>query len=180
MTLTRSQMDEALKALYDRIPAIPDCTGQCWTSCGPIDMSDRERQRIRKRGFEITPIDDARVMTETYYCEALTRDRRCAVYELRPLVCRLWGASESLKCPYGCIPEGGWISDQVAYELIIESGRIGGHPAAVPDSAMARAIIASDGFKRIMQAHQQVGEIGDRLRAEDSIPPAFRRRAERP
>jgi hypothetical protein len=27
------------------------------------------------------------------------------VYDARPLICRLWGVSENLQCPYGCVPE---------------------------------------------------------------------------
>ena len=93
---TRSQMDAELQELYDQIPKIPGCDGRCWTSCGPIDMSDRERQKIRQAGYKITPYRQAMQHPETYYCEALTADRRCAVYEMRPVVCRLWGAAEGL------------------------------------------------------------------------------------
>ena len=74
MGLTRSQADAELRKLYDRIPAIPDCDGRCWTSCGPLDMSDRERQRIRQAGHRITPWREAQAWRETYYCEALTAE----------------------------------------------------------------------------------------------------------
>jgi Fe-S-cluster containining protein len=31
--------------------------------------------------------------------------RRCTVYEARPLICRVYGAAEGLRCPHGCTPE---------------------------------------------------------------------------
>lgn len=29
----------------------------------------------------------------------------CGIYEKRPLVCRLYGASSIMRCPYGCKPD---------------------------------------------------------------------------
>lgn len=150
-------MDAGLQKLYDQIPAIPDCNGQCWMSCGPIDMSDRERQRIRQAGYKITPMDQARDQADTYWCEALTGDKRCAVYELRPLICRMWGVMESLRCPYGCIPEGGWLPDAVGYRLITDAWRAGGgRPGvdAATDADIDRALAAASG-----QLREQVEQI---------------------
>jgi Fe-S-cluster containining protein len=93
MGLTRSQMDAQLAGLYARIPRIPDCDGRCWTSCGPVGMSDRERQRIRAAGVRITPYDKAMANAERFWCEALTGGKRCAVYELRPLIVRATSAA---------------------------------------------------------------------------------------
>ena len=90
--------DAALQALYDQIPAIPGCDRRCWTSCGPVGMSDREGQRIRRAGVRITPYEQAMAKVERFWCEALTGDKRCAVYDMRPMICRLWGAVESLPC----------------------------------------------------------------------------------
>jgi hypothetical protein len=131
----RSQIDAALAELYDRIPALPACDGRCWTSCGPIDMSWRERQRIRAAGVTISPWRQAVEANGPgaggFWCEALTAARRCAVYEMRPLICRLWGATVGMACPYGCVPEGGWLSDEECLALIAESMEIGGHELAI-------------------------------------------------
>jgi Fe-S-cluster containining protein len=175
--LTHSQMDARLQALYDRIPKIPDCTGKCWTTCGIIGMSDRERQRIRQAGYKITPDDLAWAKEPDHVCEALTADKRCAVYRLRPLVCRLWGAVENLKCPFGCIPEGGWLSAEECYQMIVEAGEIGGQLHAIPLDADARRVMQSDIFKREMDMHMAVGNAGDQLRMQDALPPGFRRKA---
>ena len=56
----------------------------------------------------------------------LTADRRCAVYEVRPMICRLWGLVERMPCPFGCRPEGGLLSDEEGARLLREANRIGG------------------------------------------------------
>lgn len=174
MSLTRSQMDEELQKLYDRIPRIPDCDGRCWTSCGPIDMSDRERQRIRQAGYKLTPFHEARKSLETFYCEALTADKRCAVYEMRPLICRLWGAVESMPCVYGCMPEGGWLTDREAWLLVAESLRISGHPVAMTDQDVEAAFARGALRERMDQIREQ-GQRNDWRRADENVPAAFRR-----
>ena len=125
----RSDIDRELEELYAQIPDI-DCKGRCHTSCGPIRMSDRERSRIKETykvtirnssGYDYPP---QRVPS----CPALTEDKRCSVYDLRPLICRLWGAVEGMPCTYGCRPKNGGrlLSDEDAYKLIAEAQRIGG------------------------------------------------------
>lgn len=167
MSRTRSQVDAELAALYDQIPAIPDCTGECWISCGPVGLVDRERQRIRDAGYRITPVEQARRHADTFWCEALTQDRRCAVYELRPLECRLWGAVEDMPCPYGCVPEGGWLPASEGTRLRIEALRIGGHDLPVS----AEALRAMNGA---LDWSQQQGRAGIKLRARYSLPPGLR------
>ena len=174
--LTNSERDAELAELYARIPAVPDCDGRCWTSCGPIEMSDRERQRIRAAGVRITPYRQAMASGERFWCDALTGGKRCAVYDLRPMICRLWGAAEGLPCVYGCVPEGGqWLSDADAYRLIAESMRIGGGPvpggAAGIDEAMAR-----EGLRAELERIKARGRAGDLDRAREGIPAAFRRK----
>lgn len=173
-------MDARLQELYDQIPAIPDCDGRCWTSCGPIDMSDRERQRIRRAGHRITPMDQARASAGTYWCEALTGDKRCAVYEIRPLICRMWGAMESLRCPYGCVPDGGWLPDEAGYRLIARAWIIGGgRPEldGMSDADLAAALQVT-GFTGQLERIRERGAAGDRKRMVHGVPAAFRRPAD--
>jgi Fe-S-cluster containining protein len=172
----RSDTHAQLQALYDQIPAIPDCDGSCWTSCGPLDMSDTERARLARAGYRVTPGDKARMQAEEFWCEALTDDRRCAVYDMRPLVCRLWGATEDRKCPFGCIPEGGWLTADEGWRLIIESRRIGDH--AMPGNADIDRMIALAGVQRKLGELQELGEGGARLRTLYARPAAYRRQAE--
>jgi Fe-S-cluster containining protein len=174
MGRTRSQQDAELAALYARIPVIPDCDGRCWTSCGPVDMSWRERSRIRVAGIRITPWEDAKAWSETFWCEALTEGKRCAVYEMRPLVCRLWGAAEGLECPFGCAPEGGYIPRAEAYRMIAESMRIGGHQNAASAREVEEALRRSEVAEELSRLRDR-GQRGDALRAAEVIPAAFRR-----
>lgn len=111
------RQDRELDALYASLPKM-ECRGFCHDSCGPIDMSVRERARIEERAGAITCANQT--------CSMLTAERRCAVYELRPMVCRLWGLSKRMSCPYGCEPEGGFLSDREAIRAMLEAERIGG------------------------------------------------------
>lgn len=118
-----------LDALYAQLPSL-DCKGKCWESCGPVRMSPGERDRIlREAGVEIPPPEQmARDGCKT--CPAL-KDRRCTVYEIRPMACRLWGTDESMRCPLGCEPDGGWIGEVEGVGFKYKSYLIGGFPSGV-------------------------------------------------
>lgn len=59
-------------------------------------------------------------------CPALTADERCGVYEVRPMVCRLWGAAEPMPCPWGCRPAGGLLPAAESDRLMVQSLVVGG------------------------------------------------------
>ena len=120
------ETDAKLQALYDQVPVISSCKGRCWLSCGPMDMSDRERTRIKAAGFKITPGRIAKQQADTFWCEALGPDGRCAVYDLRPMVCRLWGTIQSMACPHGCVPDGGFLPEAGGLRLLIAAQNTGG------------------------------------------------------
>ncbi len=61
-------------------------------------------------------------------CTHLTNEGRCAIYEHRPLVCRLYGAVKRMKCPHGCKPKGGYLPEEKARELIKELEDLGEQP----------------------------------------------------
>jgi hypothetical protein len=114
------RQDAKLQALYEQIPRI-DCQGLCHDSCGPIETSIRERTRIEQEsGKQLTCGVKAS-------CTMLDKDRRCSVYAIRPMICRLWGVVESMPCPYGCKPER-YLSDAESYRLIAEADLVGGDP----------------------------------------------------
>ncbi len=129
-----------LDALYATLPAL-ECRGRCQDSCGPIDMSATERRRITGRGVDIPPLRDAALVKS---CPALTVLGTCRVYEVRPLLCRLWGLVEKMACPYGCLPEGGWLDDATAGELLRRSLDIGGRAGTMnaATAAQARRLVA--------------------------------------
>lgn len=86
-----------LDALYRELPTIA-CQRQCQDACGPIFMSRVEWQRIiKKLGYE------PRGCTSDLVCPMLQQGL-CSVYHVRPMICRLWGLVETLRCPWGCEP----------------------------------------------------------------------------
>lgn len=87
-----------LLAIYASLPAI-DCKKRCHGSCGPIVMSALEWDRV-------TSAHGERACDADLVCPYLERATGlCGVYQVRPLICRLWGATESLRCEFGCRPE---------------------------------------------------------------------------
>lgn len=61
-------------------------------------MTTMERQRIVKAGGPLISFDQSP-------CPALDFIGRCMVYDKRPMICRLWGVVEDMKCHYGCEAE---------------------------------------------------------------------------
>ncbi len=105
--------DAELDALYAELPAL-DCLGLCHGSCGPILMSPAESARLAEHGT---------VIPLSWSCPALTMLRRCSVYEVRPLICRIWASVESMACPHGCRPDR-WLTDVQARDLLVRAERI--------------------------------------------------------
>jgi hypothetical protein len=83
-----------LERLYRELPTI-NCQMKCHTSCGPIAMQRAEIDR---------PL--------------LTRDNRCSVHGIRPLICRLWGLSVDMPCIYGCEPEPRPLSHEETHDFM--------------------------------------------------------------
>jgi hypothetical protein len=115
------------------------CQGFCSDSCGPIGMSVRERARLIERARK--PV----VCGERATCSLLTGERKCSVYDIRPMICRLWGLVRSMPCPYGCRPEGGLLPDSEGVRLLIESDRIGGSE------------VGTTAFERMVKTLEEIG-----------------------
>ena len=109
-----SRLDE----IYAQVPEI-DCQGWCHESCGPLVLTDAERQRITDR-HGVTIPDLVR-----WTCPALTAFGRCQVHADRPLLCRMWGVVESMPCPFGCRPPR-VLSDAEGHRLLAELRAGGG------------------------------------------------------
>ena len=69
--------------------------GRVQTKGGPV-------RQIRPGDVVWIPSPDPE-LTGVLACPLL-RHGRCTVYAQRPLVCRLWGVTESMECPHGCRP----------------------------------------------------------------------------
>lgn len=94
---------EKLNQLYSRVPRVK-CQGHCASFCSAIGYESIEKMNIEEKhgqmpiGFE-NPIDNGK----TIRCGSLTSDNRCNIYDTRPMICRMFGASQMmLQCPIGC------------------------------------------------------------------------------
>lgn len=67
---------------------------------------------------------------EKFRCTALGEDNRCTVYDFRPAICRLWGMTEGLQCTYGCMPEGGYLSEVEGYTFLARVAEAAGDVVA--------------------------------------------------
>lgn len=115
------RVDAKLAELYERIPAMKNCQGKCSDSCGPIECSVRERDKVQRESGR-------RLEAPCGECSMLTSMGRCSVYGSRPLICRLFGTTRGLACCHGCEPER-WLSDEEGFALLRDSLLIGGPPA---------------------------------------------------
>lgn len=134
--VTESEPPPSLEEVYAAIPEIA-CKGLCVDSCGPIAMSREEEARLAERGVTVPPLPDALAAVERgedYYCPAL-HDGRCGVYDVRPTICRLWGATQSMPCPHGCTPPDA-LPQERSYQLLrLAAAAGGGMPSELTPSA---------------------------------------------
>lgn len=116
-----------IRALYEKLPKI-HCAGLCVESCGPIGMSRIEFNEVkrvsgRNCGQEMAGVFLLDFDRKTGACPLL-KDGLCGAYEARPAVCRLFGASRKMPCPFGCVPER-WLTEAEEQFLFSEILRIG-------------------------------------------------------
>lgn len=110
---------------------VPDlkCRGLCTDACTAIGMSHAEHALL-PAGFPTVYEMAADMAADVYnYKCPLLIDGRCSKYKVRPLVCRQWGTTESMRCPWGCIPAGGFVSREEAGDLMRVMMEIGGGQA---------------------------------------------------
>lgn len=144
-----NDVNAQLDALYAELPAI-ECEGHCWDSCGPIEMTEPERERIAERGVRIR--DNRFSVTGPMTCPALTPFHQCSVYEVRPLICRLWGVARRLPCPYGCKPSRR-LTERETFEFLMRAHVIAGDAGA---AEQFQALLADPDFDKKARRAQQV------------------------
>lgn len=112
---------ERIQAVYAKLPKI-QCQGKCQKACGPIQMSQLERRKMEAEHGEVKATPPSLV------CSMLGPTGQCIAYDLRPMICRMWGVVAGMPCPHGCMPEGGHMPDKEGFALLSEILDIGGRP----------------------------------------------------
>jgi Fe-S-cluster containining protein len=92
--LTPAERQRRLEAIYAEIPDVP-CKRLCSDSCSFIGTFRAERERMQAGGVTPPRMEEAP-------CRHLMFNGECGVHSLRPVICRLYGATEELECPFGC------------------------------------------------------------------------------
>ena len=109
-----------LESIYASLPTVV-CQGLCAESCGPIACSQTEADHLEAAAGR--PLE----FTSGLACGYLDPlERRCNVYALRPLICRLWGVAKDMACPWGCETTSAPVNRADVRRLIQLSVVIGG------------------------------------------------------
>jgi Fe-S-cluster containining protein len=114
----------ALLALYEELPTMP-CQGLCADSCYSLVQTSVERDLVR----DTTGVELKLVQAPPTACPALGMLKTCMVYEVRPLICRLWGMTPGMRCQYGCVPEGGFLTGAQTYGFLARAAELAGDDA---------------------------------------------------
>lgn len=91
-----------LAAVYKQVPDA-GCVGLCANTCTTFPVPRVEARNVRRAtGADIglRPGND----NPFTRCPLLDEDGRCTGYDVRPLICRMWGAAIGMQCAHGCQP----------------------------------------------------------------------------
>jgi Fe-S-cluster containining protein len=75
-------------------------------------------------------------------CDKLSGGR-CTVYPDRPLICRLFGVVEQMRCPFGCVPER-FLSERAAYALLERAEKLAGSGSTARNEDSAAKVAAAE------------------------------------
>ena len=126
-------MNPELQAIYDQVPEIA-CERKCAPACSMIPIHPLERIEIAKYTGRKVKVCDTnwgmtyknflvmKAKTGSVVCRYFRRNK-CSIYPVRPLICRFYGVTEGLRCPFGCEQEG-MLTDKEAHELIKQLNEI--------------------------------------------------------
>ncbi|PSV00381.1 YkgJ family cysteine cluster protein [Photobacterium kishitanii] len=85
-----------LTRLYNEIPLVSNCGKSCNKCCGPVPLSRKEAEILGLGNAATTPTDGKGTCI-------FSSANGCSVYDRRPFMCRIFGASKdkALKCDLG-------------------------------------------------------------------------------
>lgn len=81
--------ERTLAELYAALPTV-ECRLLCQASCNDVPVLDGELERVGDLAGRV--------------CPWLNGFGTCSIHDDRPLMCRLWGVVENMRCPHGCTP----------------------------------------------------------------------------
>lgn len=88
---------KTVQDIYAQVPDL-DCQGKCQEVCGVIPIYPAEEKNLQAHGLAVPRFD------ENLTCTAL-KNGKCSIYQDRPLICRIWGNTPKMPCPWGCKPK---------------------------------------------------------------------------
>ncbi len=121
--MTNAEKLARIDAILSTIPSFK-CKEGCADCCGPVQLSRLEYYRCVKASGRTA--DDVRqhmeknIKRKIYQCPLLNqKTNQCSVYEVRPAICRIFGATRELSCPHGYAPEAAqMLSEERARDIL--------------------------------------------------------------
>lgn len=111
-----------------------ECQGLCYDQCTLVIAHPVELDNI---GFNphFKTLDDSKVLVHLIKqdwndtdgcltCPMLDSNKRCKIYDKRPLICRLYGVVEDMKCPYGC-KQTRYLTNKEGHDLMSAVKKLG-------------------------------------------------------
>lgn len=165
---------DALDAVYAKIPAM-NCVGKCSYSCHQsIGFLDAEHDLIVERIGGPIP---GRVAPGP--CPLLSFLGTCKIHDIRPLICRLWGATETTQCKYGCEPVGGRrLSEVEVAELFAEAAEATGDEMAGELRELVRHMHSDPEVRAVVGAVMRGEHSPDLARRKNALRRRIGRRAQ--
>lgn len=93
-----------IRELWSLLPST-ECKQLCGHYCtAEIPISEHEYDILDRHVGQ--PVGRTLERVGHQGCPLLDKDGRCTVYASRPTICRLWGTTQRMSCPWGCEPVG--------------------------------------------------------------------------
>jgi len=107
--MTRSKKLRVLREIYAELPTDVGCKGLCANAWSFVPIFPFELEILEdaaRRPLATEPLHKGRALGLGELgqpCPLLVMGR-CSAYEVRPIICRVYGAAEGIRCPHGCTP----------------------------------------------------------------------------
>ena len=82
------------------------CIPQCGRCCGtvplPVEVYERNKSKVVNPPIKGLSDDfgNVHLATKNGFCVFLDEDKKCVIYEDRPEVCKEYGLTDDMPCPY--------------------------------------------------------------------------------